>query len=75
MSWAEDEGIDIGPPDYDEGEVTEAEERRAWDMYAAAAMHLEGYPLNEPFPKWVAELADQMLAERRKRFPIIEETK
>lgn len=48
--------------------ATGAEERGAWDAYAAAAMDIIGGTHRNEFAATAAKVADEMLAERRKRF-------
>jgi hypothetical protein len=42
----------------------EMQRREAWDRYAAATLHCF-----QRHPEYAAQVADQMLAERNKRFP------
>ena len=46
----------------------EAEERRAWDQYAAAAVTHDYTGPPDTVTELAASIADMLLAERRKRF-------
>ena len=49
------------------------EERKAWDVYAAAYMTAALSPVADTVSE-AAEFADVMLAERRKRFEVDDDT-